>query len=499
MELQFQSDSCQCLKAEIREVRDAELTQEVRLSDGMPDIGRVLASWGQPVLRSKEWQGDRMAVSGGVMMWILYAPADGTPPRCVDAWVPFQLKWELADAGKEGPIRVYPLLRFTDSRGISARKMMIRAGIAAMVEALSTAQTKVYRPSEMPEDVQLLQNTYPVRIAKEAGEKTYLLDEDAQLPSNVALPERLLGYTMLPQVFEKRVVGDKLILRGNGKLWLVYRCADEKIHTVDLEVPIAQYVQLDDTYGNDAQADVIMGVTSLELLHNEGMQIRMKCGMVAQYLITDRYLAEVTEDAYSTRRDVGLKTEELVIPAILEQRTDVIQVNQPIPGMDADVVGINFLPDFPHQSRNGDVIALELSAQLQLLYYASDGSLQGSTVRWEGTMKTTAAADCSISFLVQPNGNIQVTPGAEGLSLAGQIKLEMYTQLKTKIPMVLSLDLGHESEPNPNRPSLVLLRSEGESLWTIAKQCGSTVEEILRANHLDGQPQRDQMLLVPIL
>ena len=106
MELQFKSETCRCLTAAVREVRSAELTQEVRLTDGMPDIGRVVASWGQIVLRSKEWQSDQVCVSGGIMVWTLYVPEDGTQPRCVDTWMPFQLKWELAGESREGPIRV---------------------------------------------------------------------------------------------------------------------------------------------------------------------------------------------------------------------------------------------------------------------------------------------------------------------------------------------------------------------------------------------------------
>ena len=50
MELQFRGSSCRCLMPAVREVRSTEMTQEVRLSDGMPDIGRVIASWGQIIL-----------------------------------------------------------------------------------------------------------------------------------------------------------------------------------------------------------------------------------------------------------------------------------------------------------------------------------------------------------------------------------------------------------------------------------------------------------------
>jgi len=498
MELQFQSTTCRCLKAAAREVRNTELTQEVRLSDGMPDIGRVLTSWGQIILRSKEWQGDFVTVSGGIMVWILYAPEDGTPPRCVDAWVPFQLKWDLEETGNEGAIRVYPLLRFVDSRGVSARKMMIRAGVAAMGEALSPLQAQIFSPGELPEDVQLLRNTYPIRLQKEAGEKTFLLDDDLQLSAGSVQPERLLSYTILPQLQEKRVAGDKLIMRGAGKIRVVYRCSEGKIHGADLEIPISQYAQLEDTYGVDAQADVMMGVTSLELLQTEGAQLRIKCGLVAQYLITDRYLAEVTEDAYSPHREVELNMEELKLPSILEQRTEPVQVQQQIPGVNGDVIDVAFLPDFPRQKRMGDHMELEFPGQFQLLYYAPDGSLQSATSRWESSTQLMADAESQLSFLVQPSGSIQPLSGADELSVTTQMKLEMCVRAQEGIPMVTALEVGQLCDMDSNRPSLILCRSQGDTLWNIAKRCGSTVDDIMRINHLEGQPQQNQMILIPV-
>ena len=193
MELQFKSDTCRFLSPAVREVRSTELTQEVRLSDGMPDIGRVLASWGQIVLRSKDWESDQILVTGGVMVWILYAPEDGTQPRCLDTWLPFQMKWELSGENREGPICVWPLLRFADSRGVSARKVMVRASVSAMGEAWSPVSTEIYEPSDLPDDIQILQNTYPIRLPKEAGEKTFLIDEDLTVPAGKADVERILA------------------------------------------------------------------------------------------------------------------------------------------------------------------------------------------------------------------------------------------------------------------------------------------------------------------
>lgn len=499
MGLQFQSNVCRCLKTAAREVRNAEVTQEVRLRDGMPDIGRVLTSWGQVLLRSKEWQGNLVTVSGGIMVWILYAPEDGTPPRCMDTWVPFQLKWEVEETVGDGPICVYPLLRFVDSRSIAARKLMVRAGVAAFGEMLSTDQMQIYHPEELPEDIQILENTYPVRLTKEAGEKTFLLDEDLQLPTGAVQPERLLAYTVSPRIQEKRVAGDKILLRGIGKIHIIYRCEEGRIHTADLELPFSQFAQLDEMYGADAQANILLGITSLEVMENEGAQLRIKCGMVAQYQITDRQLVKVTEDAYSLRCKVDLNMEELKLPSILEQRTELIPLQQKIPGVDADVVDAVFLPDFPRQSRLGDQIALELCGQLQVLYYAQDGSLQESSARWQSGMHVAADAESKMCFIPQEYGVIQAVASSGELSLNGQLKLEMQTQNQMAIRVITGLEQGQPEQPDLERPSLILCRVGDQSIWNIAKQCGSTVKEIERINHLHGQPPAEQMLLIPVI
>ena len=498
MQLQFQSSSCRCLKAAAREVRNVELTQEVRLSDGMPAIGRILTSRGQIVLRSKEWQGDQITVSGGIMVWIIYAPEDGTSPRCVDTWVPFQLKWDLEDGDHDGVIRVCPMLRFVDSRSISARKVMVRAGVAALGEALTPMQVQIFKPENLPEDIQLLRNTYPVRLQMEAGEKTFLLDEDLQLPVGSVLPERLLAYSALAQMHEKRVAGDKVILRGTCRLHVLYRCNEGKLHAADIEIPIAQYVQLEETYSNDAQADVMTGLTSLELMHNEQMQLRFKCGLVSQYLITDRYLAEVTEDAYSPRREIELQMEQLKLPSLLEQRSEAVQVQQQVPGVNADVVDASFFPDFPRQTRDEDCMTLEFPGQFQLLYYESDGSLQGSTVRWESTLQMMADPESRMSFSLQPGGNVQVISGNDELILSTQMKVDMYARSEETIPMVSAVEAGEMREAEPDRPSLILCRSGEESLWNLAKRSTSTVEDIIRVNRLEGQPKNNQILLIPV-
>jgi hypothetical protein len=158
-----------------------------------------------------------------------------------------------------------------------------------------------------------------------------------------------------------------------------------------------------------------------------------------------------------------------------------------------------FLPDFPHQNRLGDQISLELSGQLQVLYYAKDGSLQGSSARWQSEMQMMADVESKMCFIPQEYGTTQAAASAAELTLNGQLKLEIQAQNQTSIPMVTGLELGQVATLDSERPSLILCRTGDQSIWSIAKQCGSTVKEIERINHLQGQPSADQMLLIPVI
>ncbi len=175
MELNFEKQLLSCLDVALEEVQNSEQTQELKLSDAMPDIGQILCAWGQVILRSKEWRGDSIALSGGMMVWVLYAPEDGSPERSLDTWIPFQLRWELPAGTPEGDIRVQCCTRFVDARPVSARKMLIRAGVGAAVTALAPRTVEIFAPEREPEGVELLRRSTPLRERREEGVKTLLL------------------------------------------------------------------------------------------------------------------------------------------------------------------------------------------------------------------------------------------------------------------------------------------------------------------------------------
>jgi len=269
MELQFQTNKIPCLRQIKEESQTQEQTQELRLPDGMPDVGRVLCAWGQVVIRGKEWRGDEIGVSSGVMAWVLYAPEDGSQAQCVECWIPMSMRWDIPDTGVDGTILCQGLLRSVDARTLSSRKLMVRATVCMTVQAYVPYEALTYTPKQLSEDIQLHQKTYPICLAREAGEKAFIIDEELTLPTSAQMLEKLVRCSLRPEVTEQKVLGDKAVFRGNTALHILYRTPEGAMASWDFDIPFSQYTELQQEYGHLAQVQILPLVTSMEIEPSE--------------------------------------------------------------------------------------------------------------------------------------------------------------------------------------------------------------------------------------
>ncbi len=493
MQLQFSKNTLPYLRRAVWEVKNEEQTQEVKLTESLPDIGRILGAWGQPLIRSKEWRSSSMAVSGGVMAWILYAPEEGLP-QCVETWIPFQMQWEFPPAQHDGTIRVACQLKGIDARSVSARKMMVRSVLSVAGEALEPAQAEWYNSVEVPQDVQLLQKSYPVRLLTEAGEKQITLDEE--LTPNSAHGEilKILRCNLQPEVVDQKIMADKVAFRGNAKVSMLCECEGGHLRNCEFEIPFSQYGELEKEYDGYALSDVIPAVTNLEADIQENGLLRLKAGLIGQYAIYDRPVLELVTDAYSTRRPVTLQRESLELPAVLDMKQETVRVEATAEALLGQIADCAMLLSHPSQNRNGDGIRMEMPGSFQILGRDGDENVQGSNLRWEKTMDIPADGNTSILAKATAKGKPQIS----GNGISGEMLVEMLVTAMPDIPMVTALELGEIQQPDENRASLILRRAGEDTLWDIAKTSGSTVEMIRQLNGLSGEPQENQLLLIPV-
>ncbi len=492
--MQWNQTSCVYMQRKLCQVQNQEQTQQVRLPDGMPDVRKVLGGWGQVILRSKEWRSDCMLLTGGVNAWVLYVPEDGSAPKAVECWLPFQAKWNLPECKREGVIRANCLLRGLDARILSARKLMVRATLGLQAEALEPSETEIFTPEEATGDVKLLEKTYPVTLPREAGEKLFLLDEEINLPEENA---ELIAWDLEPILTEETVIGGRAVFKGSGRLHLVYMGGDGHIHSGHYDLPFAQYTDLDRDYDKEATVSAVLAVSNLEPELGDGTA-RIKCGILAQYMVYDHMLLTLAEDAYSPWRAVEPQIQMLELPVVLDSLKQTVDAQVQLRQEPLQVVDTVFYPEHPVQYREGETVVAELPGSFQIIGYDAEGELQAVTENWMEKVELPAAPGCNLHMTVQQSKQPAISGPTGQQQAMGQLQLAIVAGSQQQIPMVTGLEMGPEKQLDPSRPSLILQRVENQSLWELAKGCGSTVEAIRGANQLTSEPVPGQMLLIPV-
>ena len=498
MGLQFQNSPLSYLRMLTHQKQPLEQTQEVRLPEGMSDIGTVLGAWGQVILRSKQWNSNSVGLSAGVMVWVLYAPEDGGTPCTVEVWVPFQQKFDLPDTqGREGAIHCAFTLAGVDARSTSARKLFVRVCVDTLLDALMGEKTELYQPQDIPEDVQLLKNTYPVILPMEAGERSFELEETLELPGSCPRLKKIIYYLACPRLQEKKVLSDKVVFRGSANVRMLYLAEDDLVYSWDFDVPFSQYGELDREYEPDAAADVRMVLTSAELEPDEQGSLRLNLGMVGQYVVRQRHLLPVTQDAYSPNRTVQLRSEQLPLPVILDRQDQKITAQQQLNMEGLRLADVSFFCRDMLPRQEGDSGIMELSGQFQVLCYDLEGKLTGTTCRWEQswTLPTDRDTQLYVRLSCEPSQGVLSGGGA---NVESDLILDVQTVAAQGLEAITGLELGEWQKSSADRPSLIICRAGKDGLWSVAKATGSTVEAIQKANKLEQEPEPDSLLLIPI-
>ena len=498
MDIQFEKVVLPCIQTVLQEVKEQEKSGEIKLIDEMPDIGRIIMSWGQVLLRGKEWRGDAVGLNSGIMVWVLYEPEEGGAPGCAQTWMPLQMNWDMENTDRDGNVIFQPLLKALDVRAVSARKMAVRASVGVQAIAQLPSEVVANRPVEVPEDIHVLDADYIVSIPMESGEKMFAVEEQLELPGDIPELDTVVSYCVHPTVAEQKIMGDKLILRGTSDLHLVYLSQEGAVCSWDFSMPYSQYTQLDREYSGNAEAMILPVITALELEKSEDGKLSWKVGICAQFTVYDKTAVSVVSDAYSNQRELTCRVEALNLPSVLCRETVALE---PVQRMDFEGVrtaDAMFYPDHPRVNSTENGFKVDLSGVFRLVGYDNTGKLCSSVKKWETVHTISAASDCIQSAQVIPGGKITTIFTGAGTELRCQLPLALTTISGRGIPMVTQLAGAQEKEKDPGRPALVIKRVGEMSLWEHAKLSGSTVEAIREVNGVGQELTGDKMLLIPV-
>ena len=483
-----------------------EETMEMIVPDACPDILRILDTEGWVELKSREASEGHAAVSGTIRACVLYLPDGEEGIRQLDVSIPFSGGVDGARLNHRCSLVSLGRIEGAETRALNPRKVLVRVGIAVELQGYAPLEEAVCSSvhAESKTGVEQLCETCHTYGVVCVQEKPFQFSDEVTLPGSKPQAAGLLKQRVTVVCTESKVIGNKLIFKGNVNLQILYRSVDHQICDSLFELPFSQIMEVS---GGGEEADCTLEIMATEVQCSlesgeDGRIIHVALELLAQAVLRAERSVAVLCDLYSTSYlleaercthsmehliDRSVKT-----PALRE----VVECGESIDNILDAYLSVGRMA----QNREGERLVLEAEVRATILY-RTEGGESGSVSRVFSVPCSLELPDgCRCTCVCRCPEPVFATPTAGGIEVRFAVEFRYMALRSEPITGISAARLDPDSpRDRDHQPSIVLrMVGRGERLWDIAKCYGTTMAEICRANALEEeQAPGGQLLLIP--
>lgn len=482
-----------------------EETMECIVPDACPDMQRILDTRGTVCLKSKEAGEGRVDIRGVVRACVLYQPDGDAAIRKIEVTIPFVCAADLPGAHPGCQVLVRPRLLCADARMLNPRKVYVRAELAIGVQVCTPCATLCSNGATCKKELGVEQKMvrHKTYMASSVQEKSFTFSDDLSLPGSKPNLAELLHHGVEILCAESKVIGSKLIFKGQAMLSILYRTGDDALTTATFELPFSQIMEMAGG-GEEADCELAVMLTDLSCQPDldDGRTITVSMGMLAQAILREERTMELVADIYSTAFEVAVERQESRFRHLQESGTR----RQPIREVLETTVGVKSVVDCRlalggvTHSWEGGTLQLSADVRATVLYLGEDDCLYTMTRAVSAVCPMEADPSWHCACRCSCQGELYATPTAGGVEVRFPLDFHCRWETTGTMTQIATARLDENCPlDNGKRPSIILKRVEmGEELWDIAKAYFTTTGDIAGANDLtDGTPAQGKLLLIP--
>lgn len=503
MELNLEREHLNCYDLVLDTCTEHEETLEVIVPDACQDIARIVDSGGQICLTGKNVHEDGVTVSGTVKAWVLYRPEEGGGVCRMEARIPFVVRADAPGVSGQGVCVAEPCLRGLDARALNPRKVLIRSDIGMLLQ--------VYRPDVLAicqgiaggeqDGVQQRTGQHMVYLTAAVQEKEFTFYDEVRLSAGPAGSAQLLSLRADACCNESKVIGNKLVFKGEAVLQLRYLVGGE-VCAMRCPMPFSQIMEIEGV-GENGDCDLAVSLTDVEytLAGEDGRTLNVTLALLGQAVVRDQRPVTVLQDAYGTTQTLNARQEMCSLPQLVECATRPQNVRELLEteGAVKSVIDGAVVVSHMAQSREEGKLVLRADLRLNVLYLDEQNELRALNRMLSVSGHMDLPAQCTCRSRCRCSGEVFAVPSAGGVEVRFAPEFSCLVTKRKSVPAVTEIKQVEAVQTQQAQPSVVLRMAEpGEELWDIAKAYGTTCGRICAANGLEGQEvPAGRMLLIP--
>lgn len=482
---------------------------EFTLPDYCRDIMKILKCNVTPRIYSKSINGNSVTADGNITLNVMYCDSE----NCIynyEQILPFSKTFEAEFDITSGFVCAFVNNEYVNCRAVNERRIDIHGALNVNVNVLMRKKYEIITEIEEKE-IQTDREEITLLNSMGIAEKSLIMDEDLKISDGAEPIETVLNYDAYPRITEIKPVKNKIIVKGNLTVEIMY-CSKQhkKYNTYKTVIPFSQFLDIEGANEN-CRIEAMCELSYLEVRTKKSSDECREFLLNAKICVLTKAFCDISLpvicDAFSVKNEVELERAELNTENLIKNMNENFMFKTAF--------------DFPNGSLN-DIISYWTNTQiLSAKYDNSKISICGNIILC--VIANDASGNISYfekneSFEYSQNSDFEnfsdilceteFETVSASYTLLSDCRLEFKSEYKVNIRLKETkksqLLTGFcinsvASKETPKNSMVMYYPFENERLWDIAKRYNSDMEEVKKINGIeDGPITKGKVLLIPI-
>lgn len=476
---------------------------ELIIPESKPEIARILDVGARIYSTGKEVVQDKVMVEGILSYNLLYTGVgDNRTVVQLEEEMGFTQYVELEGAKPRMTADISFELEHIDYDIQDARRVNVKTVLNIGCRVQHLLQLEVLEAFEEEGRIQALRE--PLRLVSTGGDGSgqTIIREEVEVPDDMPSVVEVLRKDIKVKIQEKKVTDNRVTAYGEIYLNLLYQSqeAEDPIQTLQYEIPFSHFVEIPGAYqGLTCSAKVEVQDIEISLRQDVVGDVRFLSIEMILFMegrVYESHEQDVIVDAYSPGSALDLTKEKLLLTHSLgeKQAQTIIKENIELIEDMAPIDRILYTEVNPlvtdYQIGDNEIIVDGVLTGL-VLYKPEDDLLFISSINldipFSQTIEIEGAKedmDCTCQASIQYLSHTLVSPNEFELKVTMLLKGEAIQSIEKEVLLAVE---EKEEQPGDDSGLYIYFVQPGDTLWSVAKRYNTTIDSILKYNHVENQ------------
>lgn len=492
----------------LKETAEIPVDTEYTLPDYCPEISKILKCKTDVFIISKGINGKNVTVDGNVLITLIYVSGEGEL-YSYEYQYPFNKTFEGADGIENAYVFAAAKTDYINCRAVSPRKVDVHGAISLCVNAQKKKTVEII--SDIDDDtIELKRSVISASSPIGYAEKYVNIEEETEIGQSSDAVKCVLRYEGNARVKECKLLPNKVMLKGELCVKIVYATVTGKQQHLNTVIPFSQLLGIEginESCKSDSDCKLCyLEVKPSSFEESKSFTINAKVLVCCKtYCEND---IEVITDAFSRKFETEFKKNSIRLSKLCCELCDRMQIKDTAEVKDIKICSVCDMWYYSvienHSIENGE---LKLSGFINACIIADcedeDPCVIEKKIPFEYSKKLENNSDnlyCEPTVNVLSGSYIIASESCIELRFELEIKAAVYTDNTDAVLIGVNINSSKPVEKNSRGAMTVYFASKNENIWNIAKKYCASVKEIMRINDLTEETiENDRMILVPMI